>query len=194
MKKPMLLLLAALMLTAAAGCSQPFTLNAGFTKEDEAVLAVTDSGFQYRYSGGNGYRMTLWMERYEYGELVQSTPDILSFACADTGKIIFYSNLTDDADDETLNIAVVAGDESSPAGWALDLMPMNEGSGTTLAGPGNISPKAGDNIVLVYYGFSPTMDTGLPLEFYENYQAYLSELEEIPAAVLIGCKVAMETA
>lgn len=195
MRKIVFLLLATLMLFAASGCAHPITFTAGFTQEEELLCALANSSFQYKYSGGSGYYMTLWMERYEYGELIQTTPDLLSCPCGESGHIIFYSNRTDDPDDEKLNVVIVSGnslDETYLELDKLDLMQMNQSSGTTFASQGEFSVEDDANIVLYYAGFSQPLDVNVPVEFFTDYQDYLDVITDVPILVLIGCKLTTE--
>ena len=195
MKKICFLLLAALILFTVTGCAQEITFTSGFTQDEEILCALTNSCSQYKYSGGSGYYMTLWMERYEYGELVESTPDLLSCSCGESGHIIFYSNRTNDNDDEMLNVVIVSGytlDENYLQLDALDLMDMNESNALTFASMGEFTAKDGANIILYYAGFSQPIDVYVPEDFFTDYQDYLDILTDVPVVVLIGCQFTTE--
>ena len=189
MKEILLTALAILVLISVAGCAQSLRFTSSFTEDEQQIFARAHSCAQVKFTGGSDYKMTLWLERYEYGELMETDPELLTFSGADKGRIIFYSDLEEEgSDEEMLNVAVVLGDEPSAAHWAVDLADLNESNVRTHSGIGEFTAVDGSDIVLNYEGLG-TPAVSVPWEFFSDHEDYLDAIAEVPIVVLIGCKI-----
>lgn len=192
MKKIIVLLLSVLILLSSSGCAQRITVSSN-TTADEALLlsALAKSSFKFEYSGAEGYWMTVWMERYEYGELVESKPNMLACSCDEGGQIIFFSHKTANPEEpEMLNIVVSQGGVISDK---MDVMQFNSpDTGRFCQYPTQDISFADGRVVLLFVEYYEDAANAVGSEFFTDYQVHCDAIAEMPDVVLLGCEFTTE--
>lgn len=195
MKKLIFIMLVSLWtisLTACSGVESNTIVEAELTDRENEILSTTSKlSFVFDFNIDNEYKeVSLWIEKYEFGELVDERGGI-GTEVMEEGSIIFTTNEPINNQNETLFTIGVISNEGTASGRTSDLVPVQgtEGRFTIV---GNINEEmdiTDEEIVLASIGFSweESISSFSP-DLYTNAEHRSTMLENYEVAYLLVTK------
>lgn len=195
MKKLIFIMLVSLWtisLTACSGVESNTIVEAELTDRENEILSTTSKlSFVFDFNIDNEYKeVSLWIEKYEFGELVDERGGI-GTEVMEEGSIIFTTNEPISNQNETLFTIGVISNEGTASGRTSDLVPVQgtEGRFTIV---GNINEEmdiTDEEIVLASIGFSweESISSFSP-DLYTNAEHRSTMLENYEVAYLLVTK------
>ena len=193
MKRTATVLISALLFLIVSACDDSSNTNtisvAELTDRENAILSSsTDQSFVYDFSTDKEYKeVTVWIEKYESGNLVEGKIGELMTQVEGEGSIIFTTSKTDPGQKQlTFNIAV--GDKegfssvSANDGNSIDLDDMSSVWGSLRGDNTSIEGE----VVLgnICYSNNQIMNS-LTAEFYEDVNGHINEIEKYDVVYLL---------
>jgi hypothetical protein len=163
---------------------------AELTDREEAILSInTEQSFVFDFNVDNEYEeVSVWVEKYEFGQLVKDNISEITTMVEKSGSIIFTtSKTTGDSSEKTFNIGV--NDEGGSSSMtSVDKKTANLTDMSSVWG--NFSEDKtlnGKATVLAGIGYSSS-DFGMSSftnDFYDDMEAHMDELEEYDVAYVL---------
>lgn len=186
-----------LSLLALGGCDENSAKSntiseTKLTEREKGILLVAaDKSFVFDFKTDKNFKeLEVWVEKYEFGKLVESQLPHLSAPINKKGSIVYAVTHAGDTDQSIHSIGVT-GDGGTGSSEVTEM--MEEGTLAALHSFwGSNSPveASTDESVLAIICYATGEDgmSTLPSEFYNDPEGNLSELEEYDAVYLIKSK------
>lgn len=197
MKRIYLLTLLSLLfiLTACTNtASQSNTITvAELTGREEAILStMTNRSFVFDFKVDSEYEeVSIWVEKYESGQLVQENISEMTTMVEGSGSIIFTtSRITDESNEMTFNIGL--GDEGGSSSiTSVDKKIADLKEMTSVWGDFSETKTLNEKeTVLASIGYSSS-EVGistLTTDFYDDMEAHMDELDVYDVAYVLKAK------
>ncbi|MFE7064957.1 hypothetical protein ACFVAD_22765 [Sutcliffiella sp. NPDC057660] len=159
------------------------------SEKENAILSTTsDKSFVFDFNIENEKKeVRVWIEKYEFGELVEDKISDLTSMVEKTGYIIFTTSKKEESQKHhTFNIGISSNDTfSSLSNFDTDSDKLEKMSSTWSSFPDEITEVNGE-VVLASICYSSTGDmTSLTKDFYKDVEAHMNELEECDVVYLL---------
>ncbi|RLL48449.1 hypothetical protein D8M04_04090 [Oceanobacillus piezotolerans] len=191
MKKISAILTLSLLIFAFGACSnfKPNTVSvAELTERENAIFSTTsEKSFVFDFKIDREYEeVSVWIEKYELGELVDDKLVHLTTEVEQNGSIIFTVPRTNNLKQNNFNIGVSSsGGTSSISGFDSDSTGLAEMSSVWGSFQEMITIEGGEVVLAdICYSNENVMST-LSMSFYEDVESNMSELEEYNVAYLL---------
>lgn len=197
MKRIYLLTLLSLLfiLTACTNtASQSNTITvAELTDREEAILStMTNRSFVFDFKVDSEYEeVSIWVEKYESGQLVQENISEMTTMVEGSGSIIFTtSRITDESNEMTFNIGL--GDEGGSSSiTSVDKKIADLKEMTSVWGDFSETKTLNEKeTVLASIGYSSS-EVGISTltnDFYDDMEAHMDELDAYDVAYVLKAK------
>lgn len=188
----MLLLFSALAFVIGACSNHDSSISVGeLTEREKAILSVTSGkSFVFDFDIDSEYELTVWMEKYESGKLVDDQLGDITSLVEENGSIIFAFSKNADEGQKTYNIGI-ASDGSIASVSGLEENPDDLEKMSSVWGNFQ-GKKIFDDEELVLASISYSNDgngmSSLSHGFYEEVEGHMNELEQYDVTYLLKAK------
>lgn len=179
-------------ITACRNTESNTIIKAELTDRENAILSTTSNqSFVFDFTIDSEYKqVSLWIEKYEYGELVDEGRNITT-EVMEQGSIIFTTSQLETMENQTVFTIGVNDNEGTASGRSFDLV-SDKDSDDRFVVAGNISEEiniTNEEIVLasIAYSWEEGVSSFSP-DFYTNSEHRIKKLEEYEVAYLLVSK------
>ncbi|MEK3766179.1 hypothetical protein [Solibacillus sp. FSL K6-4121] len=162
---------------------------AALTDRENAILSsITDQSFVYDFNTEKEYKeVSVWIERYESGNLAENKIAELTMEVEGEGSIIFSTSKTNSSSKEMPFSITISNNESVSSIYASDTNSKNLDNMSSVWGNfrgDNIS--IADEVVLgsICYSNDGRMNS-LTAEFYQDVNGHINEIEKYEVVYLL---------
>lgn len=193
MKKLLTTLALALLAFTLSACdnndSKPNTISeVDLTERENAILSTTaDQSFVFDFNIDSDYQeASIWIEKYESGELVDDKISHITTEIKDNGSIIFATSGMDKTQNEhTFNIGINSNGSTGTIRNKLSVEGYENMSSMWGSIQGEINPTEGELALASICYTSEGGMSSLSSDFYEDVDGHINELEEYDVAFLL---------
>lgn len=195
MKRLVGIVIMGLAISLMVGCSSDSKENtissADLNDREKTILSTTaDDGFVFDFNNKAYGDVTIWMEKYESGELVDDALSSMTAEASEEGYIILTSEKDKDGvSEQTFHIGVGSANGVSSISFTDDI--KSEASLSMVYGdlPGEKSLDE-DDIVLASFAYSDDefSVSSLSTSFYEDPAAHMDKLNDYNVVYLLKAK------
>lgn len=159
-------------------------------REDVILSTITDQAFVFDFNVDSEYEeVTVRMEKYEFGQLVEQSRNELTAMVEETGSTVFSASKTSDESNEKIFYIGVGGKRGSVSNMKADKEIVDVKNMSSVWGNFSESKtfEEGKEIVLASIGYSSS-ESGVSSfnnDFYDNMEAHMDELEEFDIALVL---------
>ncbi|MBP3951746.1 hypothetical protein [Bacillus suaedae] len=189
----MLLLFAALAFVIGACGNHDSSISVGeLTEREKAILSVTsDKSFVFDFNIESEYKeLTVWMEKYKSGKLVDDQLGDITSMVEENGSIIFALSKNADEGQKTYNIGISSeGRIASVSGLEEDLNDLEKMASLWGDFQGKRILDEGE-VVLAHISYSDAENgmRTLSTDFDEDVEGHMNELEQYDVTYLLKAK------
>src|SRR5690625_6389674 len=155
-------------------------------REDTILSTITSKSFVFTFNNTDYREVTLWIEKYEDGELVDDQLGSMTTQVGERGSIVLANAKLDH--EEQLSFLIGTGDEDGTASdHVLDEILRNEDfSSTVYSGLPGEKTLDDDEIVLANIAYSNNEFgmSSISNQFFEDPEIHMDELKEYSVAYL----------
>lgn len=163
------------------------------TDREITILSTTsDKSFVFDFDTGGEYKeVSLWIEKYEAGELIEGQLSEMTTQINEKGSIVISNpNITNAEKTLAFNIGIGDnGGTSSSSIYDTHAMDLEHMASVWGSFSGEL-PLSEDEFVLAYIGYSNDKSgmRSLTTDFYQNPQSHINELKAYDVAYLFKAK------
>ena len=187
-RKLFVLLMIAIVVTVLGACNNESNSNtisiAELTEKEIGIFStVADKSFVFDFNVDDEYEETsVWVEKYEFGELVESKLSHITAAVEETGSIIFAASKNEKQN--VINIGINGnGDTASKSDFDNDLEEMASVWGNF---EGEKTLNEGEIVLAnICYSSDENGMSSLTNDFYDDVEGHMNELEEYDVVYLL---------
>ncbi|MBU6081201.1 hypothetical protein [Allobacillus halotolerans] len=195
MKRLFTKLIIVLLFVVLSACNSSSNSNtntlsvAELTERENAILATTaDKSFVFDFETDGEYKeVSVWLEKYEAGELVDDRLSEITTNINENGSIIFSNTKSNNTEKQQPFAIGIGSDGStgSTSGFDVNSNDLNDMASVWGSFPEELSLDQ-DELVLAYIGYSDDKNmSSLTTDFYENPEGNENKLEEYNVAYLL---------
>lgn len=191
MKKIIYLAMVTLVLSGCVMATNTIVLTE-LTDRENAILSTTSNqSFVFDFTIDSEYKqVSLWIEKYEYGELVDEGRNMTT-EVMEQGSIIFTTLQSESIENQTIFTIGVNDNEGTVSGRSSDLV-SDKGSDDRFVVAGSISEEiniTSEEIVLASIAYSREEGvSSFSPDFYTNVERRHRKLEEYEVTYLLVSK------
>ncbi len=197
MKRILGLLLAIPIVITLVSCSQKETKEentisvANLTKREKAILSTTSenfSVFDFQIDNRKYKQLTLWVEKYELGKLVNDKIDLMTTGIEGKGTIIFTVSHPDDKQNQFEFHVGVESNGSTSSAIAVDSFSNDGPDGVSYALETNPTETIENGMVFSSICISKPgaeVMSSLSTEFYQDVDKHIDKLKEYDTVYLL---------
>lgn len=189
-----LFILVALLVVVLSTCTttniKSNTISASeLTETESAILSTTsDKSFVFDFYIDSDYKeVSVWVEKYESGKLVEDVISSITSVVEENGSIIFTTSKSDDSgQNQTFNIGISDNDSiSSISNFETTSDDLNSMSSVWSNLQGKNNSIEGELVLANLCYSSNEIMSSLTTEFYEDVEAYMNKLEQYDVVYLL---------
>ncbi|MFS0880779.1 hypothetical protein [Metabacillus niabensis] len=197
MKRIFVLLLAIPITITLVSCSQKETKAentisvANLTNREEAILSITSdnsSVFEFQLDNRKYKQLSLWVEKYELGKLVNEEINFMTTEVEGKGTIIFTASQPDDEQNQFEFHIGVESNRSTSSANAVDSLANASPDGVSYSWETNPSISIKNEMVFSSICISKPGAEGmssLSTEFYQDVDRHIDKLKEYDTVYLL---------
>ncbi|MDQ0226468.1 hypothetical protein [Metabacillus niabensis] len=197
MKRIFVLLLAIPIAITLVSCSQKETKAentisvANLTNREEAILSITSdksSVFEFQLDNRKYKQLSLWVEKYELGKLVNEEINFMTTEVEGKGTIIFTASQPDDEQNQFEFHIGVESNRSTSSANAVDSLANASPDGVSYSWETNQSISIKNEMVFSSICISKPGAEGmssLSTEFYQDVDRHIDKLKEYDTVYLL---------
>ncbi|MBB6452472.1 hypothetical protein HNQ94_000917 [Salirhabdus euzebyi] len=165
--------------------------KAELTEREKAILSTTaDQSFVFDFHIDSEYKeVSVWVEKYELGELVDNKIAHLTAKVKENGTIIFTKSNTIDNDNQVMFNVGINSDGATGSLNSFDTMSGEGFRNMSIimdSNPGESIPTTGKMVLAsICYSNDDGSMSSLPHSFFQDVEGNISDLEKYDVAYLI---------
>ncbi|MEC5424723.1 hypothetical protein QGM71_14640 [Virgibacillus sp. C22-A2] len=192
-KKILAILLLVLLVFALGACNNDSNSNtissAELTARENAILSTTsDKSFVFDFNIDSEYKeISVWIEKYELGKLVDDKLSHVTTEVEQGGSIIFATSKNDNEKKNTINIGIDSnGGTASISGFDTNSNGIEKMSSVWGNFQGKKTLNEGE-VVLANISYSNDENgmSSLTADYYDDVESHMNELKEYDVAYLL---------
>lgn len=190
MKRVLILFTLSLLLLSLSACNEENTLAGAELSEREQVLisSVSDQSFVFDFQTGEEYKqITIWVDKYEFGELVDEKISEMTTDIEHNGTIIFTNSPIPDEQNETIFTIIVSSDKGSSSSRVVQKLKSTEQSTWGSNQMKNIPLEETATLASISYANGHGMSS-LSSDFYTDLDKHLNEIKEYDVVYVLKSK------
>ncbi|MFA1819278.1 hypothetical protein ACDX78_03560 [Virgibacillus oceani] len=193
MGKILILSISAMMTFVFSACDSDnsdsgMITEADLTERENAILSITaEQSFVFDYSTDGEYEeLTVWVEKYEFGELVDDRLNLLNMAIEEDGSIILATSGETDTENQLSFHNGISTNGNVGVSRNETTLPDETFAGIWGSNPHEMDPAEGELVFAsILYSSEEGGSSSLPMNFYEDVDEHINELEEYDIAFLL---------
>lgn len=197
MKRIFVLLLAIPITITLVSCSQKETKEentisvANLTNREEAILSITSdnsSVFEFQLDNWKYKQLSLWVEKYELGKLVNEEINFMTTEVEGKGTIIFTASQPDDEQNQFEFHIGVESNRSTSSANAVDSLANASPDGVSYSWETNQSISIKNEMVFSSICISKPgaeVMSSLSTEFYQDVDRHIDKLKDYDTVYLL---------
>lgn len=168
-------------------------MKAELTDREEAILAFTSNqSFIFDFSSEKYNEVSVWIEKYEFGNLVNEQIGYISTGIADTGSIILTANESNTTPNQIFFNIGINSDGITNSSSTTDTISnnSNEGVMTVWGSIGEEMEITNEEMALgsIYFSWGDGSTSSLTSSFYKDVEVRLNEIENYDVVYLLRSK------
>ncbi|MEK4485271.1 hypothetical protein MHH81_06650 [Psychrobacillus sp. FSL H8-0484] len=190
MKRILILFTLSLLFLSLSACNEENTLAETELSEREQVLisSVSDQSFVFDFQTGEEYKqITIWVDKYEFGELVDEKISEMTTDIEHNGTIIFTNSPIPDERIETIFTIIVSSDKGSSSSRVVQKLKSTEQSTWGSNPMENIPLEETATLASISYANGHGRSS-LSSDFYTDLDKHLNEIKEYDVVYVLKSK------